>query len=144
MPDTTAELTSASADIALTRDARDILERASALASRRGAAVTDASDVLRATLEQPGSLADREIAALGLEPRDIAQRLQVDGSASSPNLRQILVNANREAQVLGHYQVDSVHLLLAMLYSDTPATASVLQSAGLSLYDLRRSLQASA
>ncbi len=57
------------------------------------------------------------------------------------SLRQLLVNANREAQVLGHYQVDSIHLLLAMLYSDSPATSAVLQKAGLTLYDLRRQLQ---
>jgi Zn-dependent protease len=139
--DTTAELIRASADIPLTRDAREILERAGELASRRGLAQTDATDVLRATLNQPGSLADREIAALGLEPRTIARQLQSDGAAPSPNLRQLLLNANREAQVLGHHQVDSIHLLLAMLYTDSPATTVALQSAGLTLYDLRRHVQ---
>jgi Zn-dependent protease len=57
------------------------------------------------------------------------------------SLRQFLVNANREAQVLGHYQVDSMHLLLALMYSDARATSSALQKAGLTLYDLRRHLQ---
>ena len=144
MTDTTAELIRASADIPLTRDAREILERASERASRRGALQTDTPDVLRATLDQPGSLADRELAALGFEPRAIAKTLDADGAGASPNLRQLLVNANREAQVLGHYQVDSIHLLLAMLYTDSPATAVPLQGAGLTLYDLRRHVQAGA
>lgn len=114
------------------------------MAARRGAGQTDATDVLRATLDQPGSLADREIAALGADTNAIAARLADDGAATSPNLRQLLVNANREAEVLGHYQVDSIHLLLAMLYSDSPATSAALQGAGLTLYDLRRSLHSSA
>ena len=139
--DTTAELVRASADIPLTRDAREILERAGEIASRRGSMQTDATDVLRATLNQPGSLADREIAALGFEPRAISRGLQPNGAATSPSLRQLLVNANREAEVLGHHQVDSIHLLLAMLYTDSPATATPLQGAGLTLYDLRRHVQ---
>ena len=141
MIDPTAELIRASADIALTRDARDILERASRAASSRGGSQTQAVDVLRATLDQAGSLADRELAALGFNPNAIGQHLRPDGDGTSPNLRQLLVNANREAQVLGHYQVDSIHLLLAMLYTDSPATAIALQSAGLTLYDLRRHVQ---
>src|SRR5712692_5539788 len=59
------------------------------------------------------------------------------------NLR-LLVKANREAQVLGHYQVDSIHLLLALLYTDSRATSAALQKAGLTLYDLRRHLQTGA
>ena len=59
-------------------------------------------------------------------------------------IRQLLVNANREAGVLGHYQVDSIHLLLAMLYSDSPVTSAALQKAGLTLYDLRRHIQTAA
>jgi Zn-dependent protease len=98
--------------------------------------------VLRATLELPGSLADNEIRALGVDPKTVASQVPADGDPrSSPPLNQLLVNAGREAQVLGHYQVDSIHLLLALLYSDSPATAAVLQKAGLSLYDLRSHLQ---
>ena len=60
---------------------------------------------------------------------------------AQPPLKQLLINANREAQVLGHYRMDSIHLLLAMLYSDSPATAGPLQKAGVTLYDLRQHLQ---
>ena len=142
MPDATAELTGASADIPLTSDAREILERAAEIASARGSRLTSPGDVLKATLQLPRSLAEREIQALGFDPKSIAAQIPPDGEAgASLPLRQLLVNANREAQVLGHYQVDSIHLLLAMLYSDSPATSAPLQKAGLTLYDLRRHLQ---
>ena len=142
MPDATAELELAAADIPLTKSARDILERASNAARARGESATP-SDVLRETLRARGTLADEAIRALGLDPATVAASIDgVNGAGPvSIRLRQLLVNANREAQVLGHYQVDSIHLLLAMLYSDSPVTSAALQTAGLTLYDLRRHLQ---
>lgn len=142
MPDATAELARASADIPLTRDAREILERATALASARASEQTSPVDVLLATLQFPRSRADQEMAALGLDAKTFAAQVAADGSGAAPlPLRQLLVNANREAQVMSHYQVDSIHLLLAMLYSDSPATAGPLQKAGVTLYELRSRLQ---
>ena len=144
MPDATKELESASADIPLTRSARDILERAAASAKARGASASP-TDVLQAILSSRGSLADESIRALGIEPSSITSQLPPPsgpGAEEPISIRQLLVNANREAQVLGHYQVDSIHLLLAMLYSDTRETSAALQKAGLTLYDLRRHLQA--
>lgn len=145
MPDTAVELQRASADIPLTRDAREILEQASAAAQDRGASQATPVDVLEAILRRRGSLAVESIVAMGLDPKAMAAELSLDAS-SGPELplRQLLVNANREAQVLGHYQVDSIHLLLAMLYSDSRATAAPLQKAGLTMYDLRRHLQTGA
>lgn len=138
MTDATTELERATADIPLTHDAREIVERATRFAEQRGALQTSPADVLKATLEMPSTLADREIKALGLDPK----KIEVNGAgADTLPLRQLLVNANREAQVLGHYRVDSIHLLLAMLYSDSPSTAVPLQEAGLTLYDLRNRLQ---
>ena len=143
MPDTTTELERATADIPLTRSARDILDRAGATAKSRGASPT-ARDILQATLTTRGTLAEQAIRALGADPAAIASQLPPSDDAAAPTipLRQLLVNANREAQVLGHYQVDSIHLLLAMLYSDSPSTSAPLQKAGLTIYDLRRHLQA--
>jgi Zn-dependent protease len=135
-----AELDKAAADIPLTRSARDVLERAVAIASARGALQADPVDVLRATLESRG-LAAEAIRAVGGDPASIGPLLPPpDGSPGLP-IRQLLVNANREAGVLGHYQVDAIHLLLALLYSDSPLTSAALQKAGLTLYDLRRHLQ---
>lgn len=143
MPDVATELQRASGDIALTRDAREILERAGAEAAARGETQTTTADVLKATLELRRGLAYQAIRELGLDPTGISSQLPSNGTVTSISLRQLLVNANREAQVLGHYQVDSIHLLLAMLYSDSPSTAAALQKAGLSLYDVRRYLQTS-
>jgi len=123
-----------------TRDAREILERADEIARSRSATEVTPVDVLRATLQLPGSLANSEIRALGADPDSLLASLAPDG-ASQPALKQLLINANREAQVLGHYRIDSIHLLLAMLYSDSPATAGPLQKAGITLYDVRRHVQ---
>jgi Zn-dependent protease len=141
MSEIATELQRASADIALTRDAREILEHAGAGAAANGEVQTTPAAVLRATLQQRGSLAQQAISSLGIDGNAIAAQLPPDGAATPIPLRQLLVNANREAQVLGHYQVDSIHLLLAMLYSDTPETAAVLQKAGVTLYDIRRYVQ---
>jgi Zn-dependent protease len=144
MSDPALELDRASADIPLTRSAREILERAAETARERGTAATPI-DVLRATLSSRGSLADEAIRAAGVDPATLLTQLSADGAEVEPiPLRQLLVNANREAQVLGHYHVDSIHLLLAMLYTDSHATAATLQKAGLRLYDVRQHLQTSA
>jgi Zn-dependent protease len=143
MPDVATELQRASGDIALTRDAREILEHATSDAAASGHTQITTSDVLKATLDLRRGLARQAIGELGIDADAIAAQLPSNGAASSISLRQLLVNANREAQVLGHHQVDSIHLLLAMLYSDSPATAAALQKAGLTLYDIRRYLQTS-
>ncbi len=144
MPDAAQELATATADIQLTRSAREVLDRAVAIATARGASQADPVDVLRAMLESRGTLAAQSIRELGGDPASMAAQLvPPDGSPSLP-IRQLLVNANREAGVLGHYQVDAIHLLLAMLYSDSPVTSAVLQKAGLTMYDLRSHLQTAA
>ena len=144
MSDATAELERAAADIPLNRDGRDVLERATALASERGAHQAGPVDVLKAILADRGSSAFDAIRTLAGDPRAIdAETANANGAESLP-LRQLLVNANREAQVLGHYQVDSIHLLLALMYSDSRATSAALQKVGLTLYDLRRHLQTGA
>ena len=145
MPDAAVELQRAAADIPLTRDARETLEQASEAAEQRGAQQATPADVLQAMFRRRGSLAVEAITSMGLDPKAIAAGIAPDGAtAPALPLRQLLVNANREAQVLGHYQVDSIHLLLAMLYSDSPATAGPLLQAGVTMYDLRRHLQVGA
>jgi Zn-dependent protease len=144
MPDAAQELATATADIQLTRSAREVLDRAVAIATARGASQADPVDVLRAMLESRGTLAAQSIRELGGDPASMtAQLVPPDGPPGIP-IRQLLVNANREAGVLGHYQVDAIHLLLVMLYSDSPVTSAVLQKAGLTMYDLRSHLQSAA
>ncbi|HEY8633786.1 MAG TPA: Clp protease N-terminal domain-containing protein [Candidatus Dormibacteraeota bacterium] len=144
MPDAAQELATATSDIQLTRSARDVLDRAVAIATARGALQADPVDVLRAMLESRGTLAAQSIRELGGDPAGmVAQLVPPEGSPSLP-IRQLLVNANREAGVLGHYQVDAIHLLLAMLYGDSPVTSAVLKRAGLTMYDLRSHIQSAA
>ena len=135
-------LDKAAADIQLTRSARDVLENAMADSERRGETEANPVDVMRAVLSSRGSLAYETVRGLGVDPAAVIATLPQNGSGPSLPLRQLLVNANREAQVLGHYQVDSIHLLLVLMYSDSPVTAAALQQAGVTLYDLRRQLQA--
>jgi Zn-dependent protease len=144
MADAAADLNKAAADIQLTRPAREVLDRAVTIASARGAAQADPVDVLTAMLESRGTLAAQAIRELGGDPASVSAALvPPDGTPGLP-IRQLLVNANREAGVLGHYQVDAIHLLLAMLYSDSPVTSAALQKAGVTMYDLRRHLQGAA
>ena len=72
MPDATAELERAAADIPLNRDARDVLTRATALASDRGAQQAGPVDVLNAILSLRGCSAYEAIRALGVDPQTIA------------------------------------------------------------------------
>jgi len=141
--DATAELDRASADIPLNRDARDVLEGATALAAQRGAQQATPVDVLKAILADHGSSAFKALRSLAGDLKD-GDADAAGGNGAGLPLRQLLVNANREAQVLGHYQVDSIHLLVALLYSDSRETSALLQKAGLTLYDLRQYLQTGA
>jgi Zn-dependent protease len=143
MPDATSHSPWATGDVKLTRDGEAILNRAVAIAVSRGVepSQADATDALEALLQVKGTLADRAIRALDVDPSTIAKFMPPRDQVPGLPLKQLVVNAVREAQVLGHYQVDSIHLLLAMLYSDSRATSVALQGAGVTLYDLRRHLQ---
>src|SRR5207244_13585590 len=56
--------------------------------------------------------------------------------------RYLVLNAHREAQQMGHHQVDALHLLLALLYKDSSSTAERLETAGLTIYAIRQYLTA--
>jgi Zn-dependent protease len=144
MRDITADLDTAAADIPVTRPSREVLEHAVELSRARGLPEVDPMDVLRSVLESSGGLTEEAIRAAEVDPAALRAAVPADGAASDLPLRQLLVNANREATVLGHYRVDPVHLLLALMYSDSRATSAILQKAGLTLYDLRRHLQTGA
>ena len=78
--------------------------------------------------------------SLGLQQRDPS-----GGGAPDPigaPARYLVINARREAEQLGHHQVDALHLLLALLYKDSPETAERLQAAGVSIYGVRQYLTA--
>lgn len=118
-----------SANLPLTRDARAIVDRANEIARQRGEREATSRDALEATRELKPQLIGSARSASDL-----------NGATTLP-LTRLLVNASREAQSMGHLQVTPVHLLLAMLYSDSPATAAPLQEAGLTLYGVRQEAQ---
>jgi Zn-dependent protease len=145
-PDVKPEQPSPLADVKLTKSAEDVIHRAYLIAATRGAReveATDAIDILEALLQTRGTLADKAMRSLGADPATLAKSLPPRTGSPVLPLKQLIHNSLREALVLGHYQVDSIHLLLALLYSDSPATSIVLQGAGITLYDLRRHLQTS-
>src|SRR5204862_431902 len=78
---------------------------------------------LNGALTGSGVQADAGSQARGFVPKSLAPLSESHGPATPPSLRHLLLNANREAHVLGHDQVDSIHLLLPMLYSDSPSTS---------------------
>src|SRR5207237_10250420 len=99
MPDAAAELERASADIPLTRDAREILDRAAKVASARGSLNIAPADVFNATLQLPGNLADTELQALGFDPKSIAPPIEANGAGPpAPPPRPPPRNRSRQAQ----------------------------------------------
>ena len=122
-------ISDASVDIPLSRDARAIVERATEIARKRGATEPTSADALTAYLQLQPQTASEPQAEL-----DIPQ-------AASVSMRRVLINAGREAQSMGDDQVRPMHILLALLYADTPATAVPLQHAGLTLYGVRQQAQ---
>ena len=87
MPDAAAELATASADIQLTRSARDVLDRAVAIATARGALQADPVDVLKAMLESRGTLAAQSIRELGGDPASMMALRSFSPSAAAYVLR---------------------------------------------------------
>ena len=94
--------------------------------------------------------AGRALAALNVNLDQLRQSMRLprdEATAAAPALigpstRYLLNNAHREAEQLGHYRVDPLHLLLALLYKDSPETADRLQAAGLTIYAIRQYLTA--
>jgi Zn-dependent protease len=127
-----------------------VLEGAQRLATASGAARTEPLHVLGASLQLPKNPASQALAALGVSLDALRSSIgSPAGDATSaapapigPATRYLLINAHREAQQMGHYRVDAVHLLLALLYKDSPETAQRLEGAGLTIYAIRQYLTA--
>ena len=136
-------------DIPLTASAREIIELAQRLATLSGAARTEPTHVLAAIVLSPRNPAYKALATLdvNLESLRSAPEWQgldpgrpADAAPISPATRYLLISAHREAEQIGHYRVDALHLLLALLYKDSTATAQRLEGSGLSIYAIRQYL----
>lgn len=138
-------------DIPLTPSARDVVELAQRLATLSGASRTEPIHVLGAIVLQPRNPAHRALVALNVRLdtlRNLPEFQHADPAAPAAPApigsatRYLLINAHREAQQMGHYQVDALHLVLALLYKDSVSTAQRLEAAGLTIYAIRQYLTA--
>lgn len=136
-------------DIPLTASAREVIELAQRLATASGAARTEPPHVLAAIIVSPRNPAHKAMVALNVNMeslRNVSEWRELDPARPaapapiSPATRYLLINAHREAEQIGHYRVDALHLLLALLYKDSTATAPRLEGAGLSIYAIRQYL----
>ncbi len=134
----------------LTKDGQRVLDNAGALAISQNHEQTQPSDLLAALLITPGTLALKVLEKLTIDlaalrhaanaPTAPLAPLPKTAPALSKEGAAVLGYASKEAQHLGHGQVDALHLLMGFLYeSDTPANAT-LTAAGISLYELRQQL----
>ncbi|HET9849377.1 MAG TPA: Clp protease N-terminal domain-containing protein [Candidatus Dormibacteraeota bacterium] len=138
-------------DIPFTASGREVVELAQRIAGQKAAPHTEPLHLLGAIVLLPKNAAHRALVDLKVDVerlRGSADVGGVDPSRAAPPApigaaaRYLLINAHREAQQLGHFRVDALHLLLALLYKDSPATAERLQAAGLSIYAIRQYLTA--
>ena len=96
----------------------------------------------------PKNAGHRALTALNVNTGALRQWPELDPALPAapapigPTTRYLLNNAHREAEQMGHYQVDPAHLLLALLYRDSAQTADRLEAAGLSIYAIRQYLTA--
>jgi Zn-dependent protease len=136
-------------DIPLTASAREVIELAQRLATASGSARTEPTHVLAAIVLSPRNPAHKAMVALNVnleslrsasEWRDLDPAGPAAPAPIGPAARYLLINAHREAEQIGHYRVDALHLLLALLYKDSTTTAQRLEAAGLSIYAIRQYL----
>src|SRR3989449_5974209 len=135
-------------DIPLTGSAREVVELGQRVATMRGASRTDPIHLLEAIALLPKNAGHRALTALNASIGALSQSPELDQAlpaAPAPigtATRYLLNNAHREAEQMGHYQVDPAHLLLALLYKDSARTAERLDAAGISIYAIRQYLTA--
>src|SRR6202048_1984213 len=132
-----------SKEIPLTDSARDVLELAQRFAAEVGAAAVEPLHVLSAIVFLPRNPARRALEAVGADMQRL-ESARVSGGSSVPTSWKTIPSGapprHREAEQLGHYRVDPLHMLLALLYKDSTTTADVLENAGVTFYALRQYL----
>jgi ATP-dependent Clp protease ATP-binding subunit ClpB len=130
----------------LTIKAQEALQSAQRLAREHNQQQIDSVHVLLALLRQEGGIVPPLLQRLGANPETIAQSLQaeidrlpaVGGPAAtdrlyvSPDLNEVLTQAEKEADQLKDQFVSTEHLLLAMTARPDSAAGRALASAGVS------------
>jgi len=135
----------------MTQASRELVELAQRIAGEGAEQRTLPIHVLAAMVQSRDDPGHRALVTLNANLEALATSLPVAPRGSRGRTapigtatRYLLLNSHREAQSLGHHQIDSLHLLLALLYNDSRATANLLQQAGLSIYVVRAYLSGEA
>lgn len=136
-------------EIPLTDSSREVLQLAQRFAAEAGAPAVEPLQVLSAIVFLPRNPARRALEELGADIHRL-ESMRMTASTATPSswkavpigsaARYLLIHAHREAEQLGHYRVDPLHMLLALLYKDSKSTADVLEQAGVTFYALRQYL----
>jgi Zn-dependent protease len=137
-------------DIPLMDSAKEVVELGQRLAAQEGATLVEPKHLLDAILLLPRNPAHRALVTLQVDLQALRAGLPAGADSARPAapapvgtaVRYLLNNAHREAEQIGHHRVDALHLLLALLYKDSPQTAARLEAAGLSIYAIRQYLTA--
>jgi len=139
-----------------TEKSQDALRGAQALATRRRHQGVDVEHLLAALLEEREGLAAALLAAAGIAPSAVQERLeqelqrlpQVSGPGAeaqqvyvTQRLMRLLTQAEDEAKALKDEYVSVEHLLLAMLEEERGAAGRLLRSLGLTRERLMTALQ---
>ena len=139
-----------------TEKSQDALRSAQALATRRNHQGVDVEHLLAALLEEREGLAAALLAAAGIAPSAVRERVEQELNriphVSGPGvetqqvyitqrLARLLTQAEDEAKGLKDEYVSIEHILLAMLADERGATGRLLQSLGLTRERLMTALQ---
>jgi ATP-dependent Clp protease ATP-binding subunit ClpB len=131
----------------LTEKSQEASRNAQTLALRRNHQAVDVEHLLAALVEEQDSLASAFLAAAGIAPSAVRERMaeelnripRVSGPGTevqqvyvTQRLARTLTEAEDEAKALKDEYVSAEHLLLAMLEDNAGATGKVLRSVGLS------------
>lgn len=134
----------------LTKDGQRVLDGAAALAASQTHTEIQSADLLAALLVTPGTLALKVLERLAVDLDALRRAVNAPTTAlgappkvaptPAKETATVLGYASKEAQHLGHGQVDAIHLLMGFLYETSTPTYATLSAAGLSLYELRQQL----
>ena len=138
----------------LTKDGQQVLDQAALVAAGENHEPIQPADLLAALLTLPGTLVLKVLDRLSIDvaalratvgaPTTLPTVTTGTTAKTPPGLSKeaaaVVGYASKEAQHLGHGQVDAIHLLMGFLYESSAPAYATLTAGGLSLYELRQQL----
>ena len=138
----------------LTKDGQQVLDQAAVVAAGEKHEQIQPTDLLAALLTLPGTLVLKVLDRLSIDvaalratvgaPTTLPTVTAGTAAKTPPGLSKeaaaVVGYASKEAQHLGHGQVDAIHLLMGFLYESGAPAYATLTAGGLSLYELRQQL----